>query len=139
MRAVSFTLFGLIILASVDPVLLRFPFMKRSAMAPLFAAYADGRWGEYAEFLRGVRAHTREGEVVAVLVPTLDWDRGYSYAFYRASYFLSGREVLPLADEQRQVHPENLRRAQLVAAWRAPSPVKGTVVWSGDGGVLVRR
>ena len=80
------------------------------------------------------------GDRVAVLVPTLDWDNGYSYGYYRASYFLTGREVLPLADERHGVHPENLQRADLVAAWRAPVPATHrTLVWQGDGGVLVRR
>jgi hypothetical protein len=136
----STLVFAAIVVASIDPVLLRFPFYDRAVLAPLFERYADRQWVQYAAFLRGVRAHTRGGETIAVLAPTLDWDHGYSYAYYRASYFLSGREVLPLADEARRVHPENLQRAELVAVWRAAvPPTHRTVVWSGDGGVLVRR
>jgi len=137
-RALSLAAFAAIVVASIDPILLRFPFYRRAALAPVFERYADRMWLPYAAFLRGVREHTTNGQTIAVLVPTLDWDRGYSYAYYRASYFLAGREVLPLADEARRVHPENLQRAQFVASWRAAIP-RGTVVWSGDGGVLVRR
>jgi hypothetical protein len=129
-----------IVLSRIDPNLLRVPFYDRAALAPLFERYADRQWLQYAQFLRGVRAHTRAGERVAVLVPTLDWDNGYAYAYYRASYFLAGREVLPLADAMYRVHPENLRRADLLAVWRAPvPPTHQKVIWQGDGGVLVRR
>ena len=137
-RFLTFAAFAAIVVAGIDPVLLRFPFHDRAALVPAFERYADRTWLQYAVFLRGVREHTRRGDTIAVLAPTLDWDRGYSYAYYRASYILAGREVLPLADEARRVHPENLQRAQLVASWRAPVP-RGTVVWRGDGGVLVRR
>jgi hypothetical protein len=139
-RSLTIAVFAAIVVASIDPVLLRFPFYGRASLAPLFERYADRAWLQYASFLRGAREHTRPGETIAVLVPTLDWDRGYSYAYYRASYLLAGREVLPLADEARRVHPENLRRAELVAVWRTqPPPTHRNVVWSGDGGVLVRR
>ena len=139
-RTLMIVAFAAIVLSRIDPVLLRVLFYDRAALAPLFERYADRQGLQYAQFLRGVRAHTRAGERVAVLVPTLDWDNGYSYAYYRASYFLTGREVLPLADERHRVHPENLQRADLVAAWRAPVPTTHrTLVWQGDGGVLVRR
>ena len=139
-RTLMIVAFAAIVLSRIDPLLLRFPFYDRASLAPLFERYADRQWLQYAQFLRGVRAHTRPGDRVAVLVPTLDWDNGYSYGYYRASYFLTGREVLPLADERHRVHPENLQRADLVAAWRAPVPTTHrTLVWQGDGGVLVRR
>lgn len=139
-RFLAIATFAAIVVAGIDPVFLRLPFYDRAALGPLFERYADREWFQYATFLRGVREHTRPGQTIAVVVPTLDWDRGYSYAYYRASYFLTGREVLPLADEARQLHLENLRRAELVAVWHAGLPsTHRNVVWSGDGGVLVRR
>src|ERR1041385_1176909 len=99
-RFLTFAAFAAIVLACIDPILLRFPFYRRAALAPVFERYADRMWLPYAAFLRGVREHTQDGQTIAVLVPTLDWDRGYSYAYYRASYFLAGREVLPLAGSE---------------------------------------
>ena len=132
--------FAAIVLSRIDPLLLRFPFYDRASLAPLFERYADRQWLQYAQFLRGVRAHTRAGERVAVLVPTLDWDNGYSYAYYRASYFLSGREVLPLNDSEQHLQLLNFRNARYIAAWRTEVPqAHFTVVWSGAGGVLLRR
>jgi len=132
--------FAAIVVSRIDPILLQFPFHDRAKLVPQFEFFADHTWQEYAKFLCGVREHTNNGESVAVLVPVIDWDRGYSYAYYRASYFLAGREVLPLFDSTNHVHPENLRRAELIAVWRAPvPPTHRKLVWSGDGGMLVRR
>jgi hypothetical protein len=139
-RTLMIAALAAIVLSCIDVNLLRVLLYDRAALAPRFERYADRQWLQYAQFLRGVRAHTRAGERVAVIVPTLDWDNGYSYAYYRASYFLAGREVVPLADEMKRVHPENLQRADVVAAWRAPLPTTHRrLVWQGDGGVLVRR
>jgi hypothetical protein len=139
-RALMILALAAIIVTRIEPHLLRFPFYDRAALAALFARRADRTWMQYAQFLRDARAHTRNGESVAVLVPALRWDGGYSYAYYRASYFLAGREVLPFVDRDDHLHPENLQRADYVAAWRMQAPpTHAKVVWSGDGGVLVRR
>ncbi|HEV2719246.1 MAG TPA: hypothetical protein VG323_04440 [Thermoanaerobaculia bacterium] len=139
-RAFMIVAFAAIVVAGIDPFLLSMPFYDRAALAPAFDRYADRNWQQYAQFLRDAREHTRPGERVAVLVPVTRWDDGYSYAYYRASYFLAGREVLPLFDDADRAHPENLRAADVVAAWRAPVPRTHTkLVWRGDGGVLVRR
>jgi hypothetical protein len=139
-RALTLVAFAAIVVAGIDRTLLRIPFYSRAELQPVFERYADGTWQQYAVFLRGVRAHTRNGERVAVIVPAAKWERGYSYAYYRASYLLAGREVLPLVDERDRFRRENLLRADVVASWRAPVPATHpNLVWSGDGGVLVRR
>jgi len=137
-RALSIVAFAAIVVAGIDPRLLSMPFYDRAALAEAFNP--DRSWQQYARFLRDVREQTQPGQRIAVLVPATTWDGGYSYAYYRASYFLAGREVLPLFDDADRAHPENLRRADLVAAWRARVPATHrTLVWRGDGGVLVRR
>ena len=128
-----------IVVAGIDSKLLSIPFYDRAALAAVFEQ-RYGAWGGFSPFLDGVRAHTRAGESVAVLVPTVHWEGGYSYAYYRASYVLAGREVLPLFDDADRFHPENLRRAELVAIWGAPvPPTHRKFVWQGYGGLLVRR
>jgi len=125
---------------SVSLRILSLPFLDRRAIAASVARYADGAcWPDYPRFLDGVRAVTRDGDSIALLVPMRYWDGGYSYAFYRASYFLPGREVLPLVTPQDDVVLQNLRRARYVALWRMPPPRGGTIVWSGNGGVLMRQ
>ncbi len=139
-RALPIVAFAAIVVAGIDPYLLSMPFADRAALAPLFDRYADRSWQQYAQFLRDLREHTQPGQRIVVIVPATTWDGGYSYAYYRASYFLAGREVLPLFDDASRAHPENLRGADLVAAWRARVPLTHrTLVWRGDGGVLVRR
>ena len=119
---------------------MRLPFEGRAQLARGFAGYADRLWPQYPRFLEGVRAHTAPGDRVAIVVPAMQWDRGYSYAYYRASYFLPGRIVLPLVDPEDHPHPENFHEATFVAAWRSNFPQgRSTMAWSGEGGVLLRR
>jgi hypothetical protein len=69
-----------------------------------------------------------------------DWNLGYAYAYYRASYFLAGRRVIPLVTPQNEARLERLEEAELIAIWQmAPPPGNYTVVWAGHGGALVRK
>jgi hypothetical protein len=137
-RFVALTAFLAIIALRVEPQLLNLPFQDRAPLAQAFNGYADRLWPQYPRFLEGVRAHTRPGDRVAVIVPSMQWDSGYSYAYYRASYFLTGREVLPLVLAEDVPHSENFRAAKYVAVWNA-APPPGEVVWRGEGGVLLKR
>jgi hypothetical protein len=67
------------------------------------------------------------------------WDGGYSYAYFRASYFLAGREVLPLVAPDDRHLVGNFNRAEYLAIWHNRVPARAAVVFAGDGGVLVRR
>jgi hypothetical protein len=136
--ALALLAFLAIVALRVEPQLLKLPFQDRAPLARGYAGYADRLWPQYPRFLEEVRTHTQPGDRIAVIVPSMRWDGGYSYAYYRASYFLSGRQVLPLIDEHDAPHPENFRAANVIAAWNAPVP-RGTVVWRGEGGVVVRR
>ena len=128
-----------LVLLRVEPRLIRIPFGGREQLARGFAGYADRLWPQFPRFLQGVSAHTAPGDRIAIVVPSMQWDRGYSYAYYRASYLLPGRIVLPLVDAQDHLHPENFQAATYVAAWRSSMPQgRNRVAWSGEGGVLLR-
>src|SRR5258708_39215299 len=114
----------------LDYKLASFPFLNREPFHRAFTAAPDGRWGEYPHFLEGVRAHTKPGDRIAVVVPNMRWDDGYSYAYYRASYFLAGREVLPLRYRTDAPIPENLAKTEYLAVWNTPAPPVH-VVWQG--------
>jgi hypothetical protein len=126
--------------------LIRIPFIDRRPLERYFAHVADDGWEQYVEFLEGVRAHTARGDSIAIMVPARHWDngadfsnKGYSYAYYRASYKLAGRVVIPLVSPDDRVTLGNLALAAYLAEWQQDLPVTHRVVWSGDGGKLVRR
>ena len=122
----------------LDYRLVSFPFLNREAFHRAFTAMPDGKWGEYPRFIEGVRAHTKPGDTIAIIAPNMRWDDGYSYAYYRAAYFLTGREVLPLLYANDTPIPGNLDKAEYLAVWRAPGP-RAHIIWQGNGGVLLRR
>jgi hypothetical protein len=128
----------LLVALHFDYNLARFPFLNREAFHRYFTRQPDGQWDEYPRFLNEVRAHTKEGDRIALIVPGMTWDGTYSYAYYRASYFLTGREVIPLLYRTDAFIPANLERAEYLAVWHARGP-EATIVWQGEGGVLLRR
>lgn len=124
----------------IDRRLITLPLLSRPPIAAALTRLPDRFWPQYPRFLAGVREHTVNGDTIIIVVPILDWENGYSYAFYRASYFLAGRVVLPVATADRRLHPELFRSAKYVAAWGGELPLgHRTVVWQGEGGVLSRR
>lgn len=137
-RVAAATLFAAIVVIGIEPILLSLPFRDRRPMAAAFANRADQLFPGYVEFLAEVRAHTRDGDSIAIVVPSRSWERGYSYAYYRASYLLAGREVLPLVDRSDRVVTGNMRAAQYVASWGV-TPPPGEVVSKRNRGVLVKR
>jgi len=138
-RVLALVVLAALLLARIEPRLLSVP-LHRAKFARIYAGFADRLWPQYPRFLEGVRAHTQDGDSIAIVVPTLDWDRGYSYAYYRASYFLVGRDVLPLSDRENHLQLLNFRNAKYIAAWNTSMPqAHFTTVWRGDGGVLLRR
>lgn len=117
---VSFVFFIMIATVSLNPTLLRFPLDDLDMLNKTFTRTADRAWyPDYPAFLDDVRAVTKNGDSIAIAVPTTGWWDGYAYAYYRASYFLAGREVLPLVTPESKLIPANLSRAKYVAAWHA--------------------
>ena len=96
---------------------------------------ADGAWyPQYPRFLEALREHTVDGQTMALVVPAKQWERGYSYAYYRASYFLAGREVLPIVGPDDRPIPENVARAPMLAAWHV-NVRGGRPLWLFSGSV----
>lgn len=138
-RLAAAALFALIILTSLEPTLLRLPFSDRSRLRDWTELAADRAWYPgYPKFLEALRAHTANGQTMALVVPVKQWESGYMYAYYRASYFLAGREVLPVIGPDDRPIPENIARAPMLAAWHVDVR-GGRPVWRGEGGVLLQR
>jgi hypothetical protein len=133
-------LFAAIVVGGFEPQLLSLLFDDRSALAEALTRAPDLQAPAYPRFLEEVARRTKQGESIAILVPMRHWNGGYSYAYFRASYFLAGRNVIPLVDADDTLQPERLNEAELVAVWQMPPPVGPFApVWSGNGGVLLRR
>jgi hypothetical protein len=130
-RFLTSLIFCLIVLGALDP---------RPTRRGVLQSVPDQRTPEYPLFLEEVARRTAPGDTIAVLVPMKDWAHGQAYAFYRASYYLAGRRVIPLMDVANRWHPERLRDARFLAAWKIPPP-RGPydIVWAGHDGVLMRR
>ena len=137
-RALTILCLAAIVALSVEARLLQLPFVDRAPYAQAMAIYPDRQWPGYPRFLAGVREHTKPGDTIAVVVPAMGWDDGYSYAYYRASYFLTGREVLPLVTPENGRLRQNFYAATYVAAFDVRLRVPADVVWQGEHGALLR-
>lgn len=140
-RILAAAFFAALAIASIKPELMDLPFIDRRPLQRAMIIDPDGAWWPgYPAFLRDVAAATKPGDTIALVVPGMQWDNGYSYAYYRASYFLAGREVLPMITPEDRWIPANLARAKYVAAWRSGIDERWRVAKaSHDGALLVRR
>jgi hypothetical protein len=137
-RALTILCLAAILIMCVDARLLQLPFVDRKPLALAVDGLYDRQWPQYPRFLAGVRAHTKPGDTIAVVVPAMAWDDGYSYAYYRASYYLTGREVLPLVTPENGRLPQNFRAAKYIAAFGVRLRVPADVIWQGNQGALVK-
>ena len=81
-------------------------------------------------FLERVRADTKPGEQVAVLMEAPH--SGWTYAYWRANYVLSGRRVLPPIEWDTT--------PDVIALWRTGwGDPRYDIVWSDANSALLRR
>jgi len=137
-RALTVLCLAAIVVLAVGSRLLQLPFIDRAEAVRRGARTPDGAWPDYPAFLQGVREHTKPGDSIAIIVPAMTWDGGYAHAYYRASYFLTGREVLPLVKAGDARVPQNFRGAKYVAVFGVGLRTPADVVWRGNRGALLR-
>jgi len=137
-RALTILCLAAIVASSIGVRLMQVVFVDRQPLARALDGFCDRQWPQYPHFLADLRQHTKPGDTIAVVVPAMGWDEGYSYAYYRASYFLSGREVLPLVTPDNRRLPQNFRAAKYSAAFGVRLRVPADVIWQGDQGALLR-
>jgi hypothetical protein len=137
----AIVLFVALAILSLDPIILRAAFGNHAKLSRLFTALPDRAWyPEFPAFLEEVRARTNPGDTIGVIVPAMEWGSGYSYAYYRSSYFLTGREVLPLVSRDDHPLPDNYRQAKYIAVWgRTVTDPTRHVIWAGHRGTLLGR
>lgn len=128
-----------ICVAAVPWRLLEFVWRNGSNLSEVLASSIDRRMPGFSDFASEVRARTKPGEKIAIAVPANDWE-GYAFAYYRASYLLSGRVVLPLIDPLSRPVAKNWHDAQVIAIYQLPPPESEPApVWQGKGGAIIRR
>lgn len=138
-RIASFVVLALILVGSFQWTYLRVFLVDQGELADRMEVLRFGKMPEIRGFLDEVEKRTSPGESIALVVPAPDWNRGYEYAFYRASYVLAGRTVLPVMNPAGHPLPSNLERADYIAAWRAEvDPERFDIVWRERDGVLAR-
>lgn len=139
-RVVAATLlFAALVITGLRPFYARFLAADRQGWARHFDAFPDRRAPGYVDLLREAGARIPMGSRVAVVFPTLDWPRGYSYAYYRAQYLLAGRVVIPLSwvDGPRV---SRIEEAEYLVVYRSVLPrVEWEVLFENGDGAVVRR
>lgn len=131
----------LMLLAGGVPVThFRYLYTDRDRLGSFLRALPDSRTPSYPQFLDQVRQHTSPGDSVAILVPMRYWNEGYAYAYFRASYLLADRKVVPLVDANDRLLLNRLDSVDYVAAWRQPAALGSfREVWKGPEGILLER
>ena len=113
--------------------------LDRDELAKRYSESFDKDVAEYPRFLADVASWTKRGDRIAIFVPARKWNDGYAYAYYRAHYFLTGREVLPLVWSNDRLLRENFS-AEYLAVWRINyRPAGYRVVGASHEGVLLQR
>jgi hypothetical protein len=113
--------------------------VDRQELATRYSESFDKDAAEYPRFLSDVARWTKAGDRIAIFVPARTWDDGYAYAYYRAHYFLTGREVLPLVWRDDRLLRENFA-AEYIAVWRMNfRPAGYRVVSSSHEGMLLQK
>ena len=92
---------------------------------------------DYEAFLARVRDSTQPGDSIVILAPARRGSEEYSFAFFRASYVLAGRTVLPAVDASGGVAGDNIRTARYVAVWHGHFVSNRHVLWRAPGGELL--
>lgn len=139
-RAIHAVVAAAIAIGIFQPFYLKVFTVDRARMAAMLLELPYRKTPGLRLFLEGVRAHTRTGDAIAVASPFTTWDNGYEYVYARSTYVLAGRRVLVLRDPADRPQPQNLARADYVAAYRVNVALPGFVeVWRGPDGILLRR
>jgi hypothetical protein len=141
LRLLAAIAFAAIVIGSIEPFYLRIFFADGEHMRQSMTELPYRKLPGFRRFITGVDAHTPPGARIAIWIPYAGWDGGYGYGYYRAPFFLTGKQVVPLqVPFVDKPAPENVALADYVAAWHGAPAISGFVpIWSDEDGVLLGR
>lgn len=132
--------FVAILCGTFQPFYIQQVYRGREALSLQLTFLRFGKAPELRGLLSEVRQRTRPGDRIALIAPVHRWDEGYAYAYYRASYELAGREVVPLVTWWDEEVPNNIQFADHVLAWNIAIELpQFEPIWKGQAGTLYRR
>ncbi len=140
MRFAAAVAFALILIGGLEPFYLRIFAIDRASQGAVFAELPFHKMRGLKSFLEGVDARTRRGARIALWVPYRQWEGGYGYAYYRASYLLPGKQVVPLlALHEDRVAFSNLAQADYLASFGERIEAPGfESCWQDEHGMLLK-
>lgn len=139
-RIAAVVLYSAIAIDLFTPFYFRIFFTDRDRLARSFAELPFRRTPGLRTLMEEVRRRTPPDARIALWVPMLEWGNGYAYAYYRASFLLAGRDVLPLIDDKSRPLPDSLSRAEYLVMWGGTPQLTGFErLWGDDRGSLWRR
>ncbi len=140
MRLAAAVAFALILIGGFQPFYLRIFAIDRAREGAVFAELPFQKMPGLKSFLEGVGAHTRPHARIAIWVPFRQWEGGYGYAYYRASYLLPGKQVVPLlALHEDRVAFSNLSQADYLASFGERIDAPGfESCWQDAHGMLLK-
>ena len=139
-RLIAAVAFAVILVSSFQSFYLQPFFRPREPLARHLDGLRFGKAPELRGLFSEVRIRTAKGDRIALVTPVHRWDEGYAYAYYRASYILAGREVVPLVLWGDKPAPENIRHASHVIVWNTSVNLPGFErIWESEAGALYRR
>jgi len=134
LRIAAYAVLAMLVIGGFEPhyvrVLTADAARTRAAMTELPYRKLPG----FRRLLVGVDRSTPRGARIAIALPFADWEGGYGYGYYRASFLLPGKQVVPL------LPPSNLRFADYVVVWKGKPAIDGFVpLWTTSDGTLLKR
>jgi hypothetical protein len=140
-RAASAIAFAAILIGGFESYYLRVFRERPSRVRPILTELPYRKMPGLRELLIGANARTPQGASIAILVPYSSWEGGYGYAYYRSSYLLPGKQVIPLLRlGEDKSDAENLGHADYLVCWGGVPPVAGfATIWQTAAGMLLRR
>ena len=130
-RIASVVALAMIVIGGFEPFYLRIFTVDGASMRAAFTELPYRKMPGLRQLLIGADARTPPGARIAICVPFTEWDGGYGYAYYRASYLLPGKQVVPI---------DHAGDADFVVCWHVRPAIAGFApVWQNADGVLLRR
>lgn len=130
----------LILIGGFEPFYLRIFTVNRASEEAAFSDMPFRKMTGLQTFLKGVDAHTPPHARIAIWLPFHEWESGYGYGYYRASYLLPGKQVVPLlARGKDRLQLANLAHADYVASFDDRIDAPGFEVnWRDEYGMLLK-